>query len=112
MSSGRSIGNLPGTPSSWIANVALQEQLQTGKFHLLPGGHGPDPLSGSGSMGRARKSRPEGRGSYPKQPLIQVARSFAAEPLEIVTRVVLPAIRPSLLASIRVTVGLAPALAI
>lgn len=37
---------------------------------------------------------------------IKVARSFAAEPLEIVTRVVLPAIRPSLLASIRVAVGL------
>lgn len=37
---------------------------------------------------------------------IQVARSFAAEPLEIVTRVVLPAIRPNLLASIRVAVGL------
>jgi len=37
---------------------------------------------------------------------IQVARSFAAEPLEIVTRVVIPAIRPSLLASIRVAVGL------
>jgi hypothetical protein len=57
-----SIGNLPGTPSSEIANVALQEQLQTGKFHLLPGGHGPDPLSGSGCMGRPRKSRTEGRG--------------------------------------------------
>jgi NitT/TauT family transport system permease protein len=37
---------------------------------------------------------------------IQVARSFAAEPLEIVSRVVLPAIRPSLLSSIRVAVGL------
>jgi len=37
---------------------------------------------------------------------IQVARSFAAEPLEIVTRIILPAIRPSLLASIRVAVGL------
>ncbi|MCP9791574.1 ABC transporter permease [Vulcanococcus limneticus] len=37
---------------------------------------------------------------------IQVARSFAAEPLEIVTRIVLPAIRPSLLASLRVAVGL------
>ena len=37
---------------------------------------------------------------------IKVARSFAAEPLEIVGRVVLPAIRPSLLASVRVAVGL------
>jgi NitT/TauT family transport system permease protein len=37
---------------------------------------------------------------------IKVARSFAAEPLEIVTRVVLPAIRPGLLAGIRVAVGL------
>ena len=37
---------------------------------------------------------------------IKVARSFAAEPLEIVTRVVLPAIRPNLLASLRVAVGL------
>lgn len=37
---------------------------------------------------------------------IQVARSFAAEPLEIVTRIILPAIRPSLLASMRVSVGL------
>ena len=37
---------------------------------------------------------------------IKVARSFAAEPLEIVTRVVLPAIRPALLAGIRVAVGL------
>lgn len=37
---------------------------------------------------------------------IKVARSFAAEPLEIVGRIVLPAIRPSLLASIRVAVGL------
>lgn len=37
---------------------------------------------------------------------IQVARSFAAEPLEIVTRIILPAIRPALLASIRVAVGL------
>ncbi|MEB3325713.1 MAG: ABC transporter permease [Cyanobacteriota bacterium] len=37
---------------------------------------------------------------------IQVARGFAAEPLEIVSRIVLPAIRPNLLASIRVAVGL------
>jgi NitT/TauT family transport system permease protein len=37
---------------------------------------------------------------------IQVARSFAAEPLEIVCRIILPAIRPALLASIRVAVGL------
>ncbi len=37
---------------------------------------------------------------------IKVARSFAAEPLEIVSRVVLPAIRPNLLASVRVAVGL------
>jgi len=37
---------------------------------------------------------------------IKVARSFAAEPLEIVSRVVLPAIRPNLLASLRVAVGL------
>jgi NitT/TauT family transport system permease protein len=37
---------------------------------------------------------------------IQVARSFAAEPLEIVSRIILPAIRPALLASIRVAVGL------
>jgi NitT/TauT family transport system permease protein len=37
---------------------------------------------------------------------IQVARSFAAEPLEVVSRVVLPAIRPNLLASLRVAVGL------
>jgi NitT/TauT family transport system permease protein len=37
---------------------------------------------------------------------IKVARSFAAEPLEIVGRIVLPAIRPNLLASIRVAVGL------
>lgn len=37
---------------------------------------------------------------------IKVARSFAAEPLEIVNRIVLPAIRPNLLASIRVAVGL------
>ncbi|MCX5960939.1 MAG: ABC transporter permease subunit [Cyanobacteria bacterium] len=37
---------------------------------------------------------------------IQVARSFAAEPLEIVSRIILPAIKPSLLASIRVAVGL------
>lgn len=37
---------------------------------------------------------------------IKVARSFAAEPLEVVCRVVLPAIRPNLLASMRVAVGL------
>ncbi|MFZ0409819.1 MAG: ABC transporter permease subunit [Cyanobium sp.] len=37
---------------------------------------------------------------------IKVARSFAAEPLEIVRRIVLPAIRPNLLASVRVAVGL------
>lgn len=37
---------------------------------------------------------------------IKVARSFAAEPFEIVLRIVLPAIRPNLLASIRVAVGL------
>jgi NitT/TauT family transport system permease protein len=37
---------------------------------------------------------------------IKVARSFAAEPLEIVSRIVLPAIRPNLLASVRVAVGL------
>ena len=37
---------------------------------------------------------------------IKVARSFAAEPFEIVSRVVLPAIRPNLLASVRVAVGL------
>jgi NitT/TauT family transport system permease protein len=37
---------------------------------------------------------------------IQVARSFAAERLEIVSRIILPAIRPALLASIRVAVGL------
>ena len=37
---------------------------------------------------------------------IKVARSFAAEPLEIVSSVVLPAIRPNLLASVRVAVGL------
>lgn len=37
---------------------------------------------------------------------IKVARSFAAEPFEIVARIVLPAIRPNLLASVRVAVGL------
>jgi NitT/TauT family transport system permease protein len=37
---------------------------------------------------------------------IKVARSFAAEPLEIISRIVLPAIRPNLLASVRVAVGL------
>ena len=37
---------------------------------------------------------------------ILVARSFAAQPLEVVSRIILPAIRPSLLASIRVAVGL------
>lgn len=37
---------------------------------------------------------------------LKVARSFAAEPLEIVIRIVLPAIRPNLLASVRVAVGL------
>ena len=37
---------------------------------------------------------------------IKVARSLAAEPLEIVGRIVLPAIRPNLLASVRVAVGL------
>lgn len=37
---------------------------------------------------------------------IKVARSLAAEPLEIVSRIVLPAIRPNLLASVRVAVGL------
>lgn len=37
---------------------------------------------------------------------IKVARSFAAEPLEIVSRIILPAIRPNLLASVRVAVGL------
>lgn len=37
---------------------------------------------------------------------LKVARSFAAEPLEIVHRIVLPAIRPNLLASLRVAVGL------
>ena len=37
---------------------------------------------------------------------IKVARSFAAEPLEIVVKIILPAIRPNLLASIRVAVGL------
>jgi NitT/TauT family transport system permease protein len=37
---------------------------------------------------------------------IKVARSFAAEPLEIVCRIVLPAIRPHLLAGVRVAVGL------
>jgi NitT/TauT family transport system permease protein len=37
---------------------------------------------------------------------LKVARSFAAEPLEIVSRIVLPAIRPNLLASVRVAVGL------
>lgn len=37
---------------------------------------------------------------------LKVARSFAAEPLEIVLRIVLPAIRPSLLAGVRVAVGL------
>lgn len=37
---------------------------------------------------------------------IKVARSFAAEPLEIVSRIVLPAIRQNLLASVRVAVGL------
>jgi NitT/TauT family transport system permease protein len=37
---------------------------------------------------------------------IKVARCFAAEPLEIVSSVVLPAIRPNLLASLRVAVGL------
>lgn len=37
---------------------------------------------------------------------LKVAHSFAAEPLEIVSRIVLPAIRANLLASIRVAVGL------
>jgi NitT/TauT family transport system permease protein len=37
---------------------------------------------------------------------IKVARSFAAEPIEIVLRIVLPAIRPNLIASFRVAVGL------
>jgi NitT/TauT family transport system permease protein len=37
---------------------------------------------------------------------LKVARSFVAEPLEIVVRVVLPAIRPNLLAGVRVAVGL------
>lgn len=37
---------------------------------------------------------------------VEVARSFAAEPLEIVSRIVLPAIRPNLMASVRVAVGL------
>ena len=37
---------------------------------------------------------------------IKVAQSFAADPLEVVVRIVLPAIRPNLLASIRVAVGL------
>jgi hypothetical protein len=31
-----------GTPGGWIANIALQEQLQAGEIHLLPGGHGHD----------------------------------------------------------------------
>jgi NitT/TauT family transport system permease protein len=37
---------------------------------------------------------------------LKVARSFAAEPLEIVSRVVLLLIRPNLLSSLRVAVGL------
>lgn len=37
---------------------------------------------------------------------VLVARSFAAEPFEIVMRILLPAIRPALLASVRVAVGL------
>ena len=37
---------------------------------------------------------------------IKVARSVAAEPVEIVSRIVLPAIRPNLMASVRVAVGL------